>query len=123
MLAICSRVLTSEPLLMALVAEMPVKAAAEIVGEHDTRCWRILHHYVDRAREATSHAGVSTIGIDETSSRRGQDYVSLFVDLARPALTLQPSLAERICRCGPPDRARGPTRCSGRGPSTTQPRG
>src|SRR6266508_2128990 len=73
-----------EALLMALVTEMPVKAAAAIVGEHDTRLWRILHHYVDRARAAASHAGVSEVGIYETSSRRGQDYVSLFVDLPRP---------------------------------------
>jgi transposase len=43
-----------------------------------------LHHYVDRAREAVSHASVSEVGIDETSSRRGQDYVSLFVDLDAP---------------------------------------
>jgi transposase len=73
-----------EALLMALVSEMPVKAAAGIVGEHDTRLWRVLHHYVDRARAGTSHAGVSQVGIDETSSRRGQDYVSLFVDLPVP---------------------------------------
>ncbi len=73
-----------EALVMALVTEMPVKAAAGIVGEHDTRLWRVLHHYVDRARERTSHQGVSKVGIDETSSRRGQDYVSLFVELPAP---------------------------------------
>jgi transposase len=73
-----------EALLMALVSEMPVKAAAGIVGEHDTRLWRVLHHYVDRARAASSHAGVAQVGIDETSSKRGQDYVSLFVDLPSP---------------------------------------
>jgi len=73
-----------EALLVALVSEMPVKAAAGIVGEHDTRLWRVLHHYVDAARGRASHAGVSEVGIDETSSRRGQDYVSLFVDLPAP---------------------------------------
>ena len=34
---------------MTLVAEMPVAAVGELVGEHDTRIWRIVHHYVDRA--------------------------------------------------------------------------
>jgi len=73
-----------EALLMALVCQMPVRAAAGIVGEHDTRLWRVLHHYVEKARERSSHAGVSQVGIDDTSSRRGQDYVSLFVDIPRP---------------------------------------
>lgn len=73
-----------EALLMALLAEMPVRAAAELVGEHDTRLWRVLHHYVQRARAQTSHEGVRSVGIDETSARRGHDYISLFVDLAVP---------------------------------------
>jgi transposase len=76
-----------EALLVALVSEMPVRAAAEIVGEHDTRLWRVLHHYVDEARVRSSHAGVVKVGIDETSSKRGQDYVSLFVDLDGPRVT------------------------------------
>jgi len=38
-----------EALVMTLVAEMPVAAVGELVGEHDTRIWRIVHHYVDRA--------------------------------------------------------------------------
>ena len=71
-----------EALLMAMLAEMPVKAVADVVGEHDTRLWRVLHHYVDKARDALSMAGVTSIGIDETSARRGHDYISLFMDLA-----------------------------------------
>ena len=75
-----------EALLMALVSDMPVRAAAELVGEHDTRLWRVLHHYVERARAARSDAGVAEVGIDETSARRGQDYISLFVDLEHSAV-------------------------------------
>jgi transposase len=63
-----------EAVLMALISEMPVKAAAGIVGEQDTRLCRVLHHHVDRARERTSCGGVAQVGIDETSSRCGQDY-------------------------------------------------
>ena len=36
-----------EALVMALVKEMPVKAIAGLVGEHDTKIWRVVHHYVD----------------------------------------------------------------------------
>jgi transposase len=70
-----------EALLMALLAQMPVKAVADLVGEHDTRLWRLLRHYVEAARTTLDLAGVTRVGVDETSAKRGQDYVSLFVDL------------------------------------------
>ena len=72
-----------EALLMALVGEMPVRAVADLIGEHDTRLWRVLHHYVALARAARSDHDVRQVGIDETSAKRGQDYISLFVDLDR----------------------------------------
>jgi len=70
-----------EAFLLQLVKVMPVLAAARLVGEHDTLVWRILHHYVDSARSKADYSGVTQVGIDETAARRGQDYVSLFVDL------------------------------------------
>jgi transposase len=73
-----------EALLMALLAQMPVKAVAELVGEHDTRLWRLLHHHVEQARATLDLGEVSRVGVDETSAKRGQDYVSLFVDLDAP---------------------------------------
>jgi transposase len=72
-----------EALVMALVAEMPVRAMADLVGEHDTRVWRVVHHYVDAARAREDLSTVERVGIDETSFRRGQDYVTLFADLDR----------------------------------------
>ncbi len=72
-----------EALAMLLMREMPVKAAARIVGEHDTRLWRVLMHHVDAARSQEDFSGVRQVGVDETSHRQGQDYVSVFVDLDR----------------------------------------
>ena len=37
-----------EAMIMAMVPAMPVNAVARMVGEHDTRLWRVIHHYVDR---------------------------------------------------------------------------
>jgi transposase len=68
---------------MDLVSAMPVAAAARMVGEHDTRLWRIIHHYVDTARARADHSGISRVAFDETAARRGYDYVSLFVNLDR----------------------------------------
>jgi transposase len=71
-----------EALVMALVAEMPVKAVAGLVGEHDTKIWRVVHHYVDEAVEAQDLSEMEELGIDDTSFRKGQSYVSVFCDLA-----------------------------------------
>ena len=74
-----------EALVMALAKQMPVAAIAGLVGEHDTRLWRIVHHYVDAARECQDLSSVTRLGVDETSFRRGQDYVTVFADLDRRA--------------------------------------
>jgi len=73
-----------EALVMAMMSVMPVAAAARLVREHDTRLWRVLHHYVEEARSRADHAGVTRVAFDETAARRGHDYVSLFVDLDGP---------------------------------------
>jgi len=70
-----------EALVMTMVSAMPVAAVARIVGEHDTRLWRVVHHYVDQARARIDTADVTRIAIDETAARRGHDYITLFVDI------------------------------------------
>ena len=70
-----------EALVMMLAKAMPVLAVGRIVGEHDTRIWRIVGHYVDEARSQADHSTVTCVGMDETASQRGQKYVSLFVDM------------------------------------------
>ena len=70
-----------EALAMTLMTAMPVRAAGDLVDEHDTRMWRILHHHVEEARERADYAAVKSVAIDETAARRGHNYVSLFVDI------------------------------------------
>jgi len=73
-----------EAMIMTLAKVMPVKNIASFVNEHDTRLWRVLHHYVDDARDNADYSEVTEVGVDETSSKRGHNYVSLFVDLDGP---------------------------------------
>jgi transposase len=73
-----------EAMIMTLAKAMPVKTIASFVNEHDTRLWRVLHHYVDDARDNADYSEVTEVGVDETSSKRGHNYVSLFVDLEGP---------------------------------------
>lgn len=73
-----------EAIVMALAREMPVRAMSKILREHDTRLWRVLNHYVEEARREADFSSVREVGVDETASKRGHNYVTLFVDLEKP---------------------------------------
>ncbi len=73
-----------EAMILTLAKAMPVKTISEFINEHDTRLWRILHHYVDEARDKADYSDIRNVGMDETSRKRGHNYVSLFVDLDTP---------------------------------------
>ena len=70
-----------ESLLLSLCREIPVAKVAEMMAVHDTRIWRVLHHYIDEARRREDYSHVTRIGMDETASRRGHHYITLFCDM------------------------------------------
>jgi transposase len=70
-----------ESFAMTLCREMPVNKVSQIIKVDDNKLWRMMTHYTEAARQLADYSGVSKIGIDETSKKRGHDYVSLFVDL------------------------------------------
>jgi transposase len=77
-----------EAMVMPMLRATPVAEVARQVGEHDTRLWRVIHHYVDEARARDDHSGVTRAAFDETAARRGHAYVTLFVDLDAPPRVL-----------------------------------
>ncbi len=72
-----------EALALTFAAAMPVAKVAALTREHDTRIWRVLEHHVRAARDQEDFSAVTTVGMDETSARKGQDYVSIFADMTR----------------------------------------
>jgi len=66
---------------LMLIREMPVLAAARIMEVTDKRLWRVVHHYVSKAVEQFDLSELTAFGVDETSARKGQDYVSIFIDM------------------------------------------
>ena len=72
-----------EQVAIMLVREMPVLAAARIIGITDQRLWRIVEHYVTKAVERLDLTRLKAIGLDETAAKRGQTYVTVFIDLDR----------------------------------------
>lgn len=70
-----------EAIVLMLVKSMPVAEVARTLNEHDTRLWRIVHHYVDQAVAERDFSEVRSVGMDETASKRGHNYITLFMDL------------------------------------------
>ncbi len=64
-----------------LAREMPVLAAARIIGITDQRLWRIIEHYVGQAVARLDLGRLKAVGLDETASKRGHNYVTVFIDL------------------------------------------
>lgn len=69
-----------EAFALTLAREMPVSKIAESVGEHDTRIWKIFHFHISKAYASKDFSGLTHVGVDETSSRKGHKYVSIFAD-------------------------------------------
>jgi transposase len=70
-----------EALALALCRELPVRQAANMLRCSDKQLWRRIEFYVAKARSQESFAGVQIVGIDETSLRRGQSYITVVHDL------------------------------------------
>jgi len=82
-----------EQVALLLMREMPVSAAARFIGVTDQRLWRILQFYVRQAIERLDLRHVEAVALDETAARRGQEYVTVFIDLdaaERPVLFVTP---------------------------------
>jgi len=74
--------LLMEAFILVLVeGGMTPAEAGRLVDEHDTRLWRVLQHYVEKARAGQDVSKVTAVGVDETSRSKGHHYVTVFVDL------------------------------------------
>ena len=72
-----------EAFALTLLREMPVKKAGDILGENDTRLWRMLFKHVDQAYAALDLSELVHLGVDEMNTRKGHHYLSVFADLVK----------------------------------------
>ena len=75
-----------EALVMTLARDLPVNVMARLFSVTDTRLWRVINAYVEMARAKEDFSDVKRIGIDETSAKKGHDYVTFFFDLDKKKL-------------------------------------
>lgn len=70
-----------ELLVLQLSREMSIAAVADLTRVYANRIWRILGHYVERARKKVDLSDFHILGIDEFSVRRGHNYITTFSDI------------------------------------------
>ncbi len=70
-----------EAFTLLLLREMPVSQVAELVGETDTRLWRMIFRQVDAAYAEADFSSVCCLGVDELCVRHGREYITVFADL------------------------------------------
>jgi transposase len=71
-----------EALAMSLIErEMPVNKVGDLLGENPHRIWRIFNYWINRAYQADDPSQVTKLGFDETSRRKGHNYITVGVDL------------------------------------------
>jgi transposase len=89
-----------EALVLSFATAMPIAKVAAMTREHDTRIWRVVEHHVLAARDQLDCSGVRRVGMDETSARKGQDYISIFagIDARRVVFATEGRSAETVAR-------------------------
>lgn len=70
-----------EAFALLLMREMPVSKVGQIVGETDTRLWRMLFRQVAAASAEVDFSAVCCVGVDEMNVRKGHEYITVFADL------------------------------------------
>jgi len=79
--AVIGFTLLFEALILQMCKNMPVHQVGKILRASDHKIWHVLDCYVMKALGLADLSEVETIGVDETSLKKGHNYISLFVDL------------------------------------------
>lgn len=67
---------------MALIEkEMPINKVGELLNEDSHRIWTIFNYWLEKAYVADAPVIPENLGLDETSKRKGHDYITLAVNL------------------------------------------
>ncbi len=72
-----------EALVLQLASNMPVHTVSKIIKESDAKIWNLLKKYVEQALLLNDYRDLHAVGMDETSMKKGHDYITLFVDLLK----------------------------------------
>ena len=61
--------------MLLIEREMPVSSVSQTMHATDPRIWRVFNHWVHKAVNKIDMSKVQHIGVDETSKRKGHNYI------------------------------------------------
>lgn len=67
--------------MLLIESEMPVSKVSECTKVTAPRIWRVFNYWIQRALSKDTLDEVTQIGMDETSRKKGHNYITLFADL------------------------------------------
>jgi transposase len=67
--------------MLLIESEMPITKAANIMRVYPQRIWSVFNFWINKAFSGDIQSDITSIGIDETSSKKGHNYVTVAVDL------------------------------------------
>lgn len=73
--------LLMEALIIFFAQTMQISQISEKLHIKDKRIWRVVSHYVEEALIKADLSDITSIGVDETSRRKGHEYITVFADI------------------------------------------
>jgi transposase len=73
--------LLMEALIVFFAQTMQISQISEKLHIKDKRIWRVVSHYVEEALVKADLSNITSIGLDETSRRKGHEYITVFADI------------------------------------------
>lgn len=70
-----------EDKIMRLCTQMSMSAISKEVNEPDSNLWRVFKYYAKRGIDSVELDTTSRIAVDETATKRGHNYVTIFTDM------------------------------------------
>lgn len=67
--------------MLLIESEMPVNKAAKVLNIYPNRLWTIFNYWISKAHKDDKIETLEKVGFDETSVRKGHNYVTTMVDL------------------------------------------
>lgn len=67
--------------MLLIECEMPVSKVAKVVGVYPQRIWNVFGYWLAKAHQGDEIKELTQLGFDETSSKKGHNYITTMVDL------------------------------------------
>jgi transposase len=105
--------LLMEALMVFFAQTMQISQISEKFNIRDKRIWRVIDYHVKEAIKKADYSEIKSIGVDETSRRKGHEYITVFADIntgriihiceGKDASTIESFSKSLRCHNGAPD--------------------